>query len=372
MENNIQLSKEELLEQLLYLSSDDLLEIESTANIIRSTGLNKNVKHKKSTTSKIKTESSSHLMIQTKHDNVSNVRFETGLVCVKCGCVDGILKNGKRKNGTQKYKCKHCGSYFSESTNSLLTGTHKSIEVWESFLVCMNDELTLRESAERCGIHYNTAFFWRHKILNSLREDDNLSLGGIVESDETYFTLSFKGNHKRNPDFRYANGRTEARKRGYSNHTKGLSKELACVSCSVDRQSHSFGKVAGTGRIDLSELESVLSDRVLSGSILCTDGNTIYRKYAKNHDCVVKEIKGGKSKIGVYHLNTVNSYHSTLKSFVHQFKGVATKYLNNYLVWCNWVRRKKMSSRERVDIMLSTVCEHMGSIHYRDVLQGTL
>lgn len=118
--------------------------------------------------------------------------------------------------------------------------------------MCINDELTLRESAERCGIHYNTAFFWRNKILNYLREEDTLSLGGIVESNETYFTLSFKGNHKR-----------------------GLSSELACVSCSVDRQSHSFGKVAGTGRIGLSELDSVLSDRVLSGSILCTDDNTI-------------------------------------------------------------------------------------------------
>ena len=31
----------------------------------------------------------------------------------------------------------------------------------------------------------------------------------------------------------------------------------------------------------------------------------------------------------------MNSYHSRLKKFIGHFTGVATKYLNNYLVWFN-------------------------------------
>ena len=48
----------------------------------------------------------------------------------------------------------------------------------------------------------STAFTWRHKILDTLRElTEKVYLTGIVEADETFFNVSFKGNHKRSHDF---------------------------------------------------------------------------------------------------------------------------------------------------------------------------
>ena len=36
----------------------------------------------------------------------------------------------------------------------------------------------------------------------------------------------------------------------------------------------------------------------------------------------------------VYHIQHVNSYHSRLEDWINRkFKGVATKYMNNYLSW---------------------------------------
>ncbi|MGE5599373.1 MAG: hypothetical protein ACM3XS_08335, partial [Bacteroidota bacterium] len=43
--------------------------------------------------------------------------------------------------------------------------------------------------------------------------------------------------------------------------------------------------------------------------------------------------KGKRVVHGIYHIQSVNSYHSRLKTWVRRFNGVATKYLLNYLIW---------------------------------------
>ena len=37
----------------------------------------------------------------------------------------------------------------------------------------------------------------------------------------------------------------------------------------------------------------------------------------------------------------VNAYHSNLKNWINRFHGVATKYLNNYLVWNKSYKEKE-------------------------------
>ena len=59
--------------------------------------------------------------------------------------------------------------------------------------------LSIRKSAAKCGISNATAFYWRHKILGALQNITEIKqkLSGIVEADETFFPLSFKGNHSK-------------------------------------------------------------------------------------------------------------------------------------------------------------------------------
>lgn len=61
----------------------------------------------------------------------------------------------------------------------------------------MMDGLSVRKSAAICKINRNTAFVWRHKILDALAllATKQKRLGGIVEADETFFPLSYKGGH---------------------------------------------------------------------------------------------------------------------------------------------------------------------------------
>lgn len=44
----------------------------------------------------------------------------------------------------------------------------------------------------------------------------------------------------------------------------------------------------------------------------------------------------------IYHVQTVNNYHSRLKNWLFRFKGGTSKYLENYLSWFRFVENKKI------------------------------
>lgn len=95
---------------------------------------------------------------------VTKERFSNGRVCPLCGCIH-VVRNGHRKDGTQRYICNDCGKSFVIATNSIVSGTRKELAVWEKYIDCMMNGLSIRKTAVACGIHRNTAFIWRHKIL---------------------------------------------------------------------------------------------------------------------------------------------------------------------------------------------------------------
>ena len=55
-----------------------------------------------------------------------------------------------------------------------------------------------------------------------------------------------------------------------------------------------------------------------------------------------------KFKAGMFNIQTVNNYHQRLKDLIFgKFKGVAAKYLNNYLVYHNFVNFSKDSKDDK-------------------------
>ena len=127
--------------------------------------------------------------------------------------------------------CKDCGKSFVIATNSIVSGTRKDLSVWEQYIDCMMNGLSIRKTAVACGIHRNTAFLWRHKILDALQNmADDVTLDGIIEADETFFAISYKGNHSKSKTFAMPR---KAHKRGHSTHIRGLSQEKVCVPCAL-------------------------------------------------------------------------------------------------------------------------------------------
>ncbi|MBB5887436.1 hypothetical protein HNQ37_000306 [Lactovum miscens] len=74
------------------------------------------------------------------------------------------------------------------------------------------------------------------------------------------------------------------------------------------------------------------------GSALYTDALRAYSTFTNEHDLKHYAFKTGKQRSkGIYHIQNVNSYHSRLKSWIANFKGVATKYLNGYIALFNFL-----------------------------------
>ena len=223
-------------------------------------------------------------------DFLIRTRMKKGGSCIYCEG-EHVVKNGKRKDGTQRYICRDCGRSFIPATHSIMSGTRKKMAVWTAYLRCMMDRKTLKDTSEVCGISVTTAFAWRHKILGALHElTGKVYLAGTVEADETFFNVSYKGNHKNSRQFTMPR---EAHKRGSDVHTSGLSSEKVCVPCMI----------------------------------------TTYR---------------GKT----YGIQRINAYHRTLKDFMRGFHGVSTKHLGSYIVWNDLMRNHRRGREDTLRQLL--------------------
>ena len=196
----------------------------------------------------------------------------------------------------------------------------------------MIDGRTVRYSAKKCKINKNTAFVWRHKILDALAEYQDQNLQGVIEVDDTFFRLSYKGSK---PIGRKPHSRGEPASK------RGVSKEQVCVSCAIDRKRRAYSKVTALGRPTAQALSVAFAQRFSNNSTLCTDKDSAYISFAAKNRFKHVQLKSGVARQGNYHVQNVNGYHSRLKHFIRQFKGVSTKYLDNYVVWNNVINEKK-------------------------------
>ena len=283
------------------------------------------------------------------NDLLSKERFANGRVCPICGSTH-VVRNGRRADGTQKFMCRDCKKYFVVASNSIVSGTRKDLSVWEKYISCMMQGLSLRKTAVVCGISKNTAFYWRHKILDALQNmADEVTLNGIVEADETFFSVSYKGNHKHSKTFVMPR---KSHHRGNQTHTRGLSREKVCVPCAVNRSGLSVAKVSNLGRVSTKNLHSLFDGRIAEDSTLVTDEMNSYIKFADKNSLHLIQLKKGKEKKGIYHIQNINNYHSRLKKFMSNFNGVSTKYLNNYLIWHNFMNYAKETDVEKYNILM--------------------
>ncbi len=230
-------------------------------------------------------------------------------------------------NGRQRYRCKCCRKTFKDTTNTVLYRNRKGNE-WITFVDCMLKGYSLRKSAEVVGVTWVTLFYWRHKLLNALKQLDFEQFEGIVEVDETYFLYSQKGQRgitSRKP-----------RKRGGKSQHRGISYEQVCVLVARDRRKATVSKVACLGRVVKTMVDALIGSKLNSGNVLVTDAWRAYSTYAKEKGLEhyrIKSNNGNHVIKGLYHIQNVNGWHSRLKRWIDRFKGVATKYLDNYLAW---------------------------------------
>lgn len=282
---------------------------------------------------------------------VANKKFKeyacNGSNCPYCNS-NHIVKIGKLHNN-QRYKCKECGKNFTITTNTTFFSTKKPLSIWYKYIDLMTKKLTLREICKELNINIKTAFYWRHKILKALTQQNTKILSGIIEADETYFRESQKGNNHLTRKA-HKSGKSKLNKfqimsvYGYTEeeyknqqHKRGLSKDLICVLTATDKNTI-WGKPIGYGKVQPNWVISNLQGKIRENSTLVTDAERSY-----NHIKGVKHKKFtfGLSKSKTYNLGRIDSIHTSMKGLINgTFKGVATKYLEGYLNYVSALRKQ--------------------------------
>jgi hypothetical protein len=136
---------------------------------------------------------------------------------------------------------------------------------------------------------------------------------------------------------------------------------MVCVPCTVNHEGMSVGKISNLGKPNVNDLEEIINGRIEKGSVFVTDCLRSYSKIAYENELTHIRIPRGKYTNGSFNIQTINSYHSELKRLInHYFKGVATKYLNNYIVYHNFINFAKNTFENKVnkleEFVFSTRC----------------
>ena len=281
--------------------------------------------------------------------------------CPHCGSV-AIVKRGTNKNGIPFYFCKDCFKHFISTYNTILYRTHFALNVWLQYFHCMMSQMPIHKCAKICGICSSTAFAWRHKILDALQNMmKSVLLQGNVQADETYFHLSFKG-AKKLPEGRVPLSKIRGKKK------RGLSREQVCVVCGVSKDYQSVSKIASLGKPTWNKIKTVLDGHIKDGSTFVTDSFTAYRQAVQQWDVHHIAIPRGSYKKDGFNIGLINNYHARLKNFINRvFKGVATKYLNNYLVYFNFLHFAEGTEEEKEEILANFVLNAFCETTYESV-----
>lgn len=98
-----------------------------------------------------------------------------------------------------------------------------------------------------------------------------MGIGDVVEMDECFIPVSYKGNHKKSG---FVMPRP-ARKRGKEVKKRGISSEQVCISSAIDRNGNIVLQPICTGRVTHNDLESLYKGHRYNNAIICTDSHKI-------------------------------------------------------------------------------------------------
>lgn len=276
-----------------------------------------------------------------------------------------VVKHGTDK-GRQRYFCKSCGKHFFSTTHTVFERTRKDSDTWRKFIRLTIAGESLYTCRTECKITHQTAFTWRHKILNAFVSNlNNVKMNGIVEVDEMLIPISYKGNH-------ITGGFNESRKAGIgidnnlprksykrgSDNKSSSSKDKMCVFCMVeDGNKGYYADAPGVGFMTKAMLDFTVGCHVnKENALMLADNYKITRQYFEdngyNHKILLANTSENprehKPQIdGELHLQHVNNMHFQIRRFLAKYYGVSSKYLGNYMALFVWLKSVEMTKRRK-------------------------
>ncbi len=245
--------------------------------------------------------------------------------CPYMNCHSSNICNHGYKRENRRYRCKECNRTF--TVPRLISYLHKSHEnKFELFLECFINKLSLKRSSEICGISIDTAFTWRHKILNIItgKQTNEVKLFKDIEIDEIYFKKNSKGNYEQGFHIK----KPKKKKYEAKKDRRGLSRDKLCITTAYNTSTKKyFTDFVGYGKPNHLDLYRCYKNVIVDpkNTTIIGDGETAYVPLCKKLRCRLKSWKGN-------HVNHVNSFHSQIRNNINNIKfGVASYNLIKYI-----------------------------------------
>ena len=276
----------------------------------------------------------SSILTNKNESRITNLDYLIKSYIPKCpnNSEHNIKKNG-HKNGTQRYYCKDCEKTWSISNNKIVSSSCLNYQQLKMLLKNMYDYKPLEEISKELNISKTSLFEIQIRIfyeLNQVFKDTKLS--GIIQIDEKYIRISFKG-------YKEENMPRKSRKSGCENLVSGISNDQLCVIVAIDSYDNILIKVAGNGPASTNMIEDALKNRISENSIIVTDSKSSYIKFAKENRLKHIQIPPDKHSYKGYHLNDVNEIMTEISAYIALKKGISAKHLQHHL---NFILYRKM------------------------------
>ena len=244
--------------------------------------------------------------------------------CPHCKAEPVLVVRYGRNGAKQRYRCNSCGKYFGDRTKTAAASSRCGEAAWKQVIRDTLTGVSLDSTAAALSVTHRTAFNMRHKLLSLAEKavaQENAELKGVCEIDDTYVLESVKGT-KIPEDYH-----REPRKHGAIASKRGISGEQVSIMAGVSRDGAILTKTVNRATPSKADVASVFKNHIGKSTLVLCDGA---KSIATLSD--VAEVSSVKNeRDSFYHINTVNGYHSFIKTRQnHIYHGVATKYQNRY------------------------------------------
>lgn len=249
------------------------------------------------------------------------LRFEDGVRCPRCG---GSGMGWGGFSGRKRYRCRSCRRTFSDFTATPLAYL-KKVDRWPRHCASVRRGETLRHEAASLRIDRQTAFRWRHRLLAALDDSDAARLVGLVAVRRWPFALSHKGSRSVEVP----------RRRGYPLGWRALSAPSVWAIFAESDDRRIASRLVGQRWPSVAEYERALGSRIERHlliprmAMLAAAG----RRRGRHRLPDARERMRRERSVSGYVLH--------MRRWLRRFRGVATRYLGNYLAWHRFLEMTK-------------------------------
>jgi len=179
---------------------------------------------------------------------------------------------------------------------------------------------SLRACASEVGISLPTSFRWRHKILAAIQGlEGGINFSGITETDELLLQYSEKGRR-----YKTSEEKEQAMKTVHPN---------VAVLVMTDREGNLLFKHTGENRVQNSQIKEELKRRVSENNLICFKPNDEFKQAVMESPSKKVIVRHKTKGLAIYSVNVAEKKITNFLVWMMRFRGVATKYLQNYLMW---------------------------------------